>query len=215
MSLWLGYPSGVRQLRTVAINSSIDYIASNSQSQDNSSMSRCTPSVAVPCALTDLYDAHHSWLLCWLRSRLGCSHEAADVAQDTFVRLLLNEKNHPKKRQLHNPRPFLATVARRVLIDSLRRKALEQRYLDALAEQAQTLAMSEEDKLLIIDLLQAVDRMLDGLGLKVKRAFLLSQLQGLGYKEIAADLGVSVSAVTKYVAKAAEHCLLFALDNDL
>ncbi|WP_284354576.1 sigma-70 family RNA polymerase sigma factor [Pseudomonas putida] len=178
-------------------------------------MSRCNPSVAVPSALTDLYDVHHSWLVCWLRSRLGCSHEAADLAQDTFVRLLLNEKTHPKKLQLHNPRPFLATVARRVLIDSLRRKALEQRYLDALAEQAQTLAMSEEDKLLIIELLQAVDCMLDGLGRKVKRAFLLSQLQGLGYKEIAADLGVSVSAVTKYVAKATEHCLLFALDNDL
>jgi RNA polymerase sigma-70 factor (ECF subfamily) len=158
---------------------------------------------------------HHGWLVRWLRGRLGCSQQAADLAQDTFVRLLLNERSQTQTLQLRQPRPFLATVARRVMIDTLRRKALEQRYLEVLAEQQATAALSEEQKLLIVDMLQAVDTMLDGLGRKVKRAFLLSQLQGLGYKEIAADLGVSVSAVTKYVAKAAEHCLLFALENEL
>jgi len=178
-------------------------------------MSQCPPPAQAPSSLAELYGDHHGWLVRWLRQRLGCSSQAADLAQDTFVRLLLSEQSGTRRTQAHNPRPFLATVARRVMIDSLRRKALEQRYLDALAEQGEALALSEEDKLVLVDLLQSVDAMLDGLGRKVKRAFLLSQLQGLGYKEIAADLGVSVSAVTKYVAKAAEHCLLFALDNDL
>ncbi len=57
--------------------------------------------------------------------------------------------------------------------------------------------------------------MLDGLGPKVKQAFLLSQLEGLGYVDIAARLGVSVSSVKKYMAKATEHCLLFSLENDV
>ena len=35
-----------------------------------------------------LYSDHHPWLLGWLRSRLGCSQQAADFAQDTFVRIL-------------------------------------------------------------------------------------------------------------------------------
>ncbi|MNT22513.1 putative RNA polymerase sigma factor FecI [compost metagenome] len=56
--------------------------------------------------------------------------------------------------------------------------------------------------------------MLDGLGPKIKQAFLLSQLEGLGYAEIAQRLGVSVSSVKKYMAKAAEHCLLFSLETE-
>ena len=32
---------------------------------------------------------------------------------------------------------------------------------------------------------------------------------------IAARLGVSVSSVKKYMAKATEHCLLFSLENDV
>ena len=57
--------------------------------------------------------------------------------------------------------------------------------------------------------------MLTGLGSKVREAFLLSQLQGLRYSEIAERLGVSVSMVKKYMAKATEHCLLYALELEL
>ena len=41
--------------------------------------------------LHQLYSAHHGWLTAWLRRRLGCSHNAADFAQDTFMRLLVAE----------------------------------------------------------------------------------------------------------------------------
>ncbi|HCR6827653.1 TPA: winged helix-turn-helix transcriptional regulator, partial [Shigella sonnei] len=38
---------------------------------------------------------------------------------------------------------------------------------------------------------------------------------GLTYSEIAHKLGVSISSVKKYVAKAVEHCLLFRLEYGL
>ncbi|MGV8691768.1 sigma factor-like helix-turn-helix DNA-binding protein, partial [Pseudomonas aeruginosa] len=38
--------------------------------------------------------------------------------------------------------------------------------------------------------------------------FLLSRLEGLGYKEIAIRLGVSLSSVEKYMATAIRHCFL-------
>ncbi|EPW6054432.1 RNA polymerase sigma factor FecI, partial [Shigella sonnei] len=59
------------------------------------------------------------------------------------------------------------------------------------------------------------DSMLDGLNGKTREAFLLSQLDGLTYSEIAHKLGVSISSVKKYVAKAVEHCLLFRLEYGL
>ena len=57
--------------------------------------------------------------------------------------------------------------------------------------------------------------MLDGLNVKAREAFLLSQLEGLTYADIASRLAVSVSSVKKYIAKATEHCLLFRLENGL
>jgi DNA-directed RNA polymerase specialized sigma24 family protein len=38
--------------------------------------------------IVDLYQTHHSWLYNWLRGRMGCSHTAADLAQDTFINII-------------------------------------------------------------------------------------------------------------------------------
>ena len=38
--------------------------------------------------LEQLYRDHHSWLSGFLQRRLGCSHNAADLLQDTYLRLL-------------------------------------------------------------------------------------------------------------------------------
>lgn len=140
----------------------------------------------------------------WLADR----DKAADISHDTFVRLLTGTIAHP----LREPRHFLATVAKRVMIDHLRRRSVEQAYLDALAQEPELLACSPEQHMLMLETLLQLDAMLDGLGYKVRQAFLLAQLEGLGYIEIAEHLGVSVSSVTKYMAKATEQCLLFALD---
>ncbi|MGO3987333.1 sigma-70 family RNA polymerase sigma factor [Pseudomonas sp. SAS7] len=164
-------------------------------------------------SLAGLYANHHGWLVNWLRGRLQCSQQAADLAQDTFVRVLLADRSQPLLSELREPRHFLVTMARRVMIDSFRRRALEQAYLQLLAEQPEQYAMSPEERWMLVETLQALDAMLEGLGKKVKQAFLLSQLRGLGYKDIAAHMDVSVSSVTKYIARATEHCLLFALEH--
>ncbi|MFL9609593.1 sigma factor [Methylobacillus sp. Pita2] len=39
-----------------------------------------------------LYSSHHGWLYAWLRKKLGCQHIAADLAHDTFVRLMVAGK---------------------------------------------------------------------------------------------------------------------------
>lgn len=49
----------------------------------------------------------------WLRSKLGNAADAADLAQDTFVRLLQRRE----QLELHTPRAFLRTVARGLVID--------------------------------------------------------------------------------------------------
>ena len=163
--------------------------------------------------VAELYSRHQPWLVSWLRQNTGCSQQAADLAQDTFIRVLLAEQRSPVAASLKEPRSFLLTIARRVMIDSFRRQSVERAYLEVLAEQPEHYDLSPEERLVMLQTLQALDRMLSGLGVKAKTAFLLSQLQGLTYPQIAAQLNVSVSSVTKYIARATEHCLLFALES--
>lgn len=77
-----------------------------------------------------LYTDHHGWLQGWLRRRLGDMHQAADLAHDTFMRLLARDE----PVAMREPRAFLTTVAQRVLSNHYRRQQLERAYLDALAQ---------------------------------------------------------------------------------
>ncbi|HJH18919.1 MAG TPA: RNA polymerase subunit sigma, partial [Pseudomonas lactis] len=55
-----------------------------------------------------LYRDHHGWLQGWLRKRLGDREQAADVAQDTFLRLLVAGRFPGDKES----RSYLAQIAR-------------------------------------------------------------------------------------------------------
>ncbi|CAO4152174.1 hypothetical protein PKCBPO_03622 [Methylorubrum thiocyanatum] len=65
----------------------------------------------------------------------------------------------------------------------------------------EALEISAEERLILIQALQAVEAMLSTLSYKARTAFLRSQIQGTPYAEIADELGVSVSMVRKYVAQ--------------
>lgn len=159
-------------------------------------------------ALHSLYDEHHGWLKGWLRKRLGCSEHAADLAQDTFVRVMLQRKYDG----LREPRAYLSSIARGLMIDGFRRRALEQAYLETLAAAPEVLAISEQERLIIIETLVDIDQLLDGLGSRTREVFLLAQLDGLSYVEIARRLQVSVNTVKKHAVRALTHCLLLLED---
>lgn len=158
--------------------------------------------VSDPDAVAALYGEHHGWLQGWLRRKLGCGHSAADLAQDTFLRLLLKSDRAP----LAAPRAYLATVAHGLVVDHLRRRDLERAYLDELARLPRAMQPSEEERAVVLEALQGIARLLDGLTPKVRAAFLHSRVDGLAHAEIAALLGVSVPRVRQYLAAAVRHC---------
>ena len=160
------------------------------------------------CALHLLYSEHNGWLKSWLRARLGNASDAADLAQDTFVRLLASRDIE----QIREPRTYLSAIARALMIDKFRRRALEQAYCDALALHPEPMDISPEKRLLILETLVAIDSMLDGLGERTRQIFLSVQLEGLSYVATGKRLGVSVTTVKKHVIRAMTHCLLLTED---
>ena len=158
--------------------------------------------------LHDLYRDHRGWLESWLRRRMENGCDAADLSQDTFLRLLASPQ---RIADLQEPRAYLLTVGKRLLSNFYQRRSLEQTYLNALALLPEDSVPSPEERWLLLETLQALDELLDGLPTAVRRAFLWSQLEGLGYQQIAERLQVSERTIKRYMAQAYEHCLLVAL----
>lgn len=150
-----------------------------------------------------LYAAHHGWLQSWLQRKLGNRQDAADLAQDTFVRILAGRDIGA----IEQPRAYLTTVARGLLANWCQRQALERRYLDALAQVPEAAVPSPEQQLIVLQTLHEVDALLDALPPLAKRAFLLSQVEGLKYDDIAVQLGVSLATVKRYMKQGFLQCL--------
>ena len=157
-------------------------------------------------SIADLYVEHHSWLKGLLRKKLGCSDAASDLAQDTFIRLL-GASSAPK---ILEPRKYLATIANALVVDRFRRKAIEAAYLETLAARPEPLAISPEERAMILETLVAIDRMLDELGARTRQIFMLAQFDGLTYAQIGMQLGVSVTTVKNHMVRALTRCLELA-----
>ena len=160
------------------------------------------PSDASLQPIDSLYRDHHGWLRGWLRRRLGDRDRAADIAQDTFLRLLVTRR----MPEQGDGRRFLAQIARNLVIDQWRRQRIEQAYLDSLTAMPEPETPSLETRAMVIETLMQIDAMLDEMPAKVREAFLLSQFEGLTYPQIAERLDVSVSSVQKYMLRAIAAC---------
>ncbi|CUJ96907.1 Probable RNA polymerase sigma factor fecI [Achromobacter sp. 2789STDY5608615] len=191
------------------------------------------PSASPDAGIATLYRDHHAWLHGWLRLKLGDAHRAADLAQDTFVRLLsanpsgtlhpsgtpnpsdaqspsdtphAPNASHPPDTALREPRAYLRTIANRLLVDHWRRLDIERSYLAVLQTYPQQHWPSEESRLLILESLEQVAQMLGRLKPEVRDVFLLAQMDGYTCPQIARQVGKSVATVERYLAQALGHC---------
>ena len=169
----------------------------------------CIPAITMPSAadaqtLDSLYRNYHPWLLAWLRRKLNCPSDAADLSHDTFLRLLLGAD----PADLSEPRAYLLVIANRLLINRYRRRKVEEEALRQVA-----LLLERQDRrgpaetIVARDLLAHVLLLLtEELPEKPRRAFLMARVDGLSYRTIARRLEVSESSVKQYLAKTLAHC---------
>lgn len=157
-----------------------------------------------PPPVEDLYVDHHGWLQDWLRRRLGNAADAADLAQDTFVRLIRRPRPFGSG---HEARAYLRTVANGLCIDLWRHREIERAWLETLAAQPEACAPSAEDRAAVLQALYEVDGMLRQLPRRAARAFILATACGMTHQEVARELGVSSRMVGHYITRAMLHCM--------
>ncbi len=149
-----------------------------------------------------LYRENHDWLLNWLIKKLSCPHHAADIVHDTFTRVLTLSRT----LDLQEPRAYLATTAKHLIIDQSRRQLIEQAYIAELTRANEAMVPSPEEILSVIQILERISAALEELDDKPQQAFLLHYLEGQTQTAIASQLGVSDRMIRKYLVQALMHC---------
>jgi len=145
--------------------------------------------------LDTLFREHNGWLLRWLRSQQMSVLPPEDVVAEVFLALLVM----PNIEAIRQPRAMMTTIARRLIIDARRRDNLRRAYESELSHLPKELELSNEDRMIVVQALRDIDDMLCSLSLNARKAFVMSQVHGKTYREIAEVLGVSLGMARRYV----------------
>jgi RNA polymerase sigma factor (sigma-70 family) len=152
--------------------------------------------------LATLSQAYRASLRRYFERRISNKADADDLIQEVFLRLA-RRADFQSIRHLEG---YLFEVAANVLQDRLRLN--HSRAADRHGELKEVHSpedFSPERVLIGRDSLGCVVRALRELPERVRIAFVLHRLEGLRHPEIATRLGVSVSAVEKYIIRALVH----------
>ena len=133
-----------------------------------------------------------------LMRRGRSSHEAEDLVQEAWVRLA----SYQRDRVVDEPEAFLMRIALNLSIDAHRTRishgeevAVEDVVLLDMAPSIESIVLARER---VARMTQCLARLSD----KTREIFLAHRVDGMSYKAIAENHGLSISTVEKHVAKA-------------
>ena len=151
-----------------------------------------------------LFREHNRALVSFLRAKLHNDHEAREVAQEAYVRLL----------QLDSPgvvsflQAYLFKIAANLAVDRIRHQVVRDRTMDetaAVFEEADE-SSSPERGMLAREELRRVSAAMEGLPAKCRQAFAMHVLQDRPLAEIAAEMNLSKRMVRYYIVRGLAVC---------
>jgi RNA polymerase sigma-70 factor (ECF subfamily) len=157
-----------------------------------------------PLSVQEIIRRHHSALLSFLRQRLRIAHDADDVAQESYIRMM----QYDGSREIRSPSSMLFRIAINVANDlgraELARRASDQRSLDDLELVSEL--PSAEREMGARQELELLKGVIARLSPKCRRVFLLSRARLMTYPEIALHCGISLKMVEKHISRALAIC---------
>jgi RNA polymerase sigma factor (sigma-70 family) len=151
-----------------------------------------------------LFEQHYAALVRFLKNKLGSEHEAQDVAQEAYAKLLGLDDD----KVVSHLQAYLYRVANNLAIDRLRKKkkslTLHMTYAQGVEELTPSAGI--ENAVNARQRLQLIQQILKQLPPRCRQAFMLYKFDGMEYKDIAHQMNLTESMVRKYVLRAVRFC---------
>src|SRR5262245_56399294 len=146
------------------------------------------------------------WLMRWFRRRVRNAAEIEDLVQDVFARIVARDSTEP----VEHLGGYVLKTASSVLADWTRRWGSHGAG-QHIAFDSDLHADEDLDPVRVLggkEDLHAATAALLSLPERTRTVFVLRRLEGQRYRDIAAQLGISVSAVEKHMVRAIQHLAL-------
>lgn len=162
--------------------------------------------------IEQLYREHQPTLVRWLARFVGCRETAADLAQESYLRI----SAAAGLQTIDHPRAFLFRTARNLAVDHLRKIRMRSQTMEPLDDSmdAPSAQPSIEQLLLNRQQVDLFTKTLEALPDRCREVFLLHRFHHCSYDDIAKQLGISKSTVEKHIIKALQHCRKAMLEQD-
>lgn len=154
-----------------------------------------------PIDVARLFREHNAALLRFTAAKLGSEHEAREVAQEAYVRLL--QLDH--RQTIGFLRAYLFKTAANLAADRLRARQRSPAHVTLSEEDIFGFDLCPERQCAGEEMVSVIERALAELPEKCRRGLLLYRVEGLSRAEIAQELGIGERMVRLYMARALEH----------
>ena len=176
-----------------------------SQIRNQEALTRCDLAERTGASL----HTRQGWLavLRTVRRVLHGTNDAEDLLHSAFIRFA----EYRDRETVANPAAFLVRTAANLAVDERRRR--QRREIPSPVIEMMEVA---DEQPMPTEMLAAKERLenvlagLDSLGTRTREIFLMHRISGMKHRDIAARLGITVSAVEKHVAKASLFLLTWA-----
>ncbi len=154
--------------------------------------------------VADLFACCRDDLIRFLHSRVRCTHTAADLAQEAFLRVLRSER----LPEIADLRAYLFATANNLLIDHGRAQRCQTQALASVEAQAVSPEDTSTPETVVLgrEALRRFTIAFNELPHQCRQSFYLSRFKGLNHLQIAQRLGISRRTVEDNLKRALKHC---------
>jgi len=154
---------------------------------------------------------HQSFLKKFLSRYLYNHQDIEDVAQETYLRAF----NAEKKQIVSSPKAFLFRIAKNLALSELAKKSrqITDHIEGSVSPNVIYEEKSPEGQAQDREKLTTFIRSCHMMPVQCRKAFLLRKVYGFSHKEIAEQMGISVSTVEKHVASGLLRSSRFLIDR--
>lgn len=135
----------------------------------------------------------------FIRRSLPANEDAESLVQEIFTKLWVNRLNLDSSKSLN---AFLYTLARNELFGQLRKILVRRKYLEELSFSLSESSVNDGQSYEYDELRSIVSLLVSSLPEKRREIYILSRHEGMSYKQIAEQLGISENTVDSQLRKA-------------